>query len=189
LLLCRPLRRLTLRYDFCGSRFISYRLLRAYPLRSQSLRFALGLLGMLIIILSSQLNFPSPLQVGHWTLLCICRQNSITTYGASAFPLSHSLTAAWDLPNRLPNWANEVPTLEEKLLDKPGYRYIMRAHICSTQITEAHSWAIDHHSNPRRNTMIVEAQVTINGSIQGGDLGRNHQHRECLGNHQRNRKH
>src|SRR5438094_6428547 len=26
------------------------------------------------------------------------------------------------------------------------------------------SWAIDHHSNPRRNTMIVEAQVTINGS-------------------------
>ena len=25
-------------------------------------------------------------------------------------------------------------------------------------------WAIDHHSNPRRNTMIVEAQVTINGS-------------------------
>src|SRR5438552_10687075 len=26
------------------------------------------------------------------------------------------------------------------------------------------AWAIDHHSNPRRNTMIVEAQVTINGS-------------------------
>lgn len=25
-------------------------------------------------------------------------------------------------------------------------------------------WTIDHHSNPRRNTMIVEAQVTINGS-------------------------
>src|SRR6266404_4401508 len=25
-------------------------------------------------------------------------------------------------------------------------------------------WAIDHHSNPRRNTMIVEAQVNINGS-------------------------
>jgi len=25
-------------------------------------------------------------------------------------------------------------------------------------------WAIDQHSNPRRNTMIVEAQVTINGS-------------------------
>src|SRR5260370_13504946 len=25
-------------------------------------------------------------------------------------------------------------------------------------------WAIDHHSNPRRHTMIVEAQVTINGS-------------------------
>src|SRR5215211_33416 len=27
-----------------------------------------------------------------------------------------------------------------------------------------HSWAIDHHSNPRRNTMLVEAQVTVNGS-------------------------
>jgi hypothetical protein len=40
----------------------------------------------------------------------------------------------------------------------------MRAHICSTQTTGAYSWAIDHHSNPRRNTMIVEAQVTINGS-------------------------
>src|SRR5262245_24835781 len=25
-------------------------------------------------------------------------------------------------------------------------------------------WAIDHHSNPRRITMVVEAQVTINGS-------------------------
>ena len=25
-------------------------------------------------------------------------------------------------------------------------------------------WAIDHHSNPGRNTLIVEAQVTINGS-------------------------
>src|SRR5882672_3183164 len=25
-------------------------------------------------------------------------------------------------------------------------------------------WAKDHHSNPRRNTMLVEAQVTINGS-------------------------
>src|SRR5437588_3765658 len=25
-------------------------------------------------------------------------------------------------------------------------------------------WAMDHHSNPRRNTMTVEAQVTINGS-------------------------
>src|ERR1700686_405024 len=25
-------------------------------------------------------------------------------------------------------------------------------------------WAIDHHSNPGRHTMIVEAQVTINGS-------------------------
>jgi hypothetical protein len=25
-------------------------------------------------------------------------------------------------------------------------------------------WAIDHHSNPRRNTMIVEERVTINGS-------------------------
>src|SRR6266404_2033480 len=25
-------------------------------------------------------------------------------------------------------------------------------------------WAIDHHSNPRRNTMLVEAHVTINGS-------------------------
>jgi hypothetical protein len=25
-------------------------------------------------------------------------------------------------------------------------------------------WAIDHHSNPRRNTMLVEAKVTINGS-------------------------
>src|SRR6266542_2519678 len=25
-------------------------------------------------------------------------------------------------------------------------------------------WAIDHYSNPRRNTMIVEAQVPINGS-------------------------
>src|SRR5258706_813192 len=25
-------------------------------------------------------------------------------------------------------------------------------------------YTIDHHSNPRRNTMLVEAQVTINGS-------------------------
>jgi hypothetical protein len=25
-------------------------------------------------------------------------------------------------------------------------------------------WAIDHHSNPRRNTMLVEAQVNIDGS-------------------------
>ena len=25
-------------------------------------------------------------------------------------------------------------------------------------------WAIDHHSNPRRHTLIVEAQLTINGS-------------------------
>jgi hypothetical protein len=25
-------------------------------------------------------------------------------------------------------------------------------------------WAVDHHLNPRRNTMIVEAQVTIDGS-------------------------
>src|SRR5436190_14896691 len=27
------------------------------------------------------------------------------------------------------------------------------------------TWAIDQHSNPFRNTMIVEAQVTINGSM------------------------
>lgn len=25
-------------------------------------------------------------------------------------------------------------------------------------------WDVDHHSNSRRNTMLVEAQVTINGS-------------------------
>ena len=28
-------------------------------------------------------------------------------------------------------------------------------------------WAIDHHSNPGGDTMIVEAQVTINGSEVG----------------------
>jgi hypothetical protein len=38
------------------------------------------------------------------------------------------------------------------------------AAVCADIDAPCCPWAIDLHSNPRRNTMIVEAQVTINGS-------------------------
>ena len=45
-----------------------------------------------------------------------------------------------------------MPSCERELLDKPGYCYIMRAHICSTQTKGAHS--MDLSPEEQRRTVI-----------------------------------